>query len=117
MDKLEICLKNYITSYPLNADINRLHNIPGASFTPSPVMADISFIDCRYSTILDLWNGSTLANIRELATAVRCSLGDNSSNSLPIKAYVIYNFKRFTVCTEIHFYRQKNDIICQHLPE
>lgn len=35
----------------------------GASLTPSPVMAVTSFMDCRYSTILDLWKGSTRANI------------------------------------------------------
>merc|ERR1719220_626298 len=43
-------------------------------------------MDCKYSTILDLWNGSTLANILELATACLCSDVDSSSNSLPEKA-------------------------------
>ena len=34
----------------------------GASLTPSPVMADISPSACKYSTILLLWDGSTLEN-------------------------------------------------------
>merc|ERR1719348_2494660 len=46
-------------------------------------MAEISFICCRYSTILDLWKGSTRANILELAQAVFCSPGERSSNSRP----------------------------------
>ena len=55
----------------------------GASLTPSPVMAEISFMDCRYSTIRDLWMGSTRANILELATAFFWAAGERSSNSRP----------------------------------
>ena len=59
----------------------------GASLTPSPVIAETSFMDCKYSTILDLWNGSTRANILDRATAARCSETDKSSNSRPEKAW------------------------------
>merc|ERR1719277_1561313 len=58
----------------------------GASLTPSPVMAETSFMDCKYSTILDLWKGSTRANILALAQAARCSETLRSSNSRPEKA-------------------------------
>merc|ERR1712107_413183 len=50
----------------------------GASLTPSPVMAETSFMDCKYSTILDLWKGSTRANILERPQAARCSETDKS---------------------------------------
>merc|ERR1719309_540130 len=40
-------------------------------------------MDCRYSTILDLWKGSTRANILDCATALFCSPADRSSNSRP----------------------------------
>merc|ERR1712223_41140 len=43
-------------------------------------------MDCKYSTILDLWNGSTRANILARATAARCSDTDKSSNSRPEEA-------------------------------
>merc|ERR1719209_815135 len=41
---------------------------------------------CRHSTILDLWKGSTLANIRAFLQPIFCSEGERSSNSLPEKA-------------------------------
>merc|ERR1719339_230837 len=41
---------------------------------------------CRYSTILDLWKGSTLANMRAFLTPIFCSEGERSSNSRPEKA-------------------------------
>merc|ERR1712180_192648 len=47
----------------------------GASLTPSPVMAVISSMLCRYSTILDLWKGSTLANMRAFLQPIFCSEG------------------------------------------
>uniref|UniRef100_A0A1A9ZV03 Uncharacterized protein n=1 Tax=Glossina pallidipes TaxID=7398 RepID=A0A1A9ZV03_GLOPL len=55
----------------------------GASFTPSPVIAEISFMLCKYSTILDLCWGSTRENKRALAQAAFCSEGGKSSNSRP----------------------------------
>ena len=42
-----------------------------------------SFMDCKYSTILDLWKGSTRANIFAFETAARCSETLRSSNSRP----------------------------------
>uniref|UniRef100_A0A6B0U857 Putative secreted protein n=1 Tax=Ixodes ricinus TaxID=34613 RepID=A0A6B0U857_IXORI len=55
----------------------------GASFTPSPVMAEISPSACRNSTILLLWAGSTREKSRALWTALRCSSIGRSSNSRP----------------------------------
>lgn len=46
-------------------------------------MAEISFMLCRYSTILDLCAGSTRENRRALAQAERCSATGRSSNSRP----------------------------------
>lgn len=48
-------------------------------------IAEISFMLCKYSTILDLWAGSTRENRRALAQAARCSLTERSSNSRPEK--------------------------------
>lgn len=49
-------------------------------------IAEISPSACRYSTILDLWAGSTRANKRDFLTAFACSSGLRSSNSRPVKA-------------------------------
>merc|ERR1711936_547539 len=38
---------------------------------------------CRYSTIFDLWKGSTLANMRAFLQPIFCSEGERSSNSRP----------------------------------
>lgn len=46
-------------------------------------IAEISFMLCKYSTILDLCAGSTRENRRALATADFCSDRERSSNSRP----------------------------------
>ena len=53
-------------------------------FNMSPTIAEISPSACKYSTILLLCAGSTLANSLALITAALWSSGPSSSNSRPV---------------------------------
>ena len=79
--KIEISLRN------IHIEVS-LRNIPITShINGRRTIAEISPSACKYSTILDLWVGSTRANNLALRTARAWSSRERSSNSRPVKAF------------------------------